>query len=235
MALLDEINADIASALTTPWNHRTATALPTSQNVLLGGGAAEIEAVFLYADLANSSKIAKELDRRIAARILKAFLSTSSRLIRARSGHVVSFDGDRVLGVFIDGPKNTNAARCALNIAWSVQQIRNRFSNTYSSVRDASFQITHGVGIDRGTVLAVRAGIRNANDLIWIGRAPNLAAKLSDIRDFPNTTHVTATVYNTLLDSSKLAHDGTNMWSAATWTFLGENIRVYRSRYYAQP
>jgi hypothetical protein len=28
-----------------------------------------------------------------------------------------------------------------------------------------------------------RAGIRNNNDLVWIGRAPSLAAKLSDIRE----------------------------------------------------
>lgn len=236
MALSDQLLADISSTITTPWNTRSGQQIPNTDGVALAGGAVEIDATFLYADLANSSKMAKELDRRIAAKILKAFLAATSRLIRENDGKVVSFDGDRVMGVFYVGGKNSNAAKCALQINWAVKQIREKFSNTYSSVRDASFLISHGVGVDTGTVLAVRAGARGANDLIWIGRAPNLAAKLSDIRDVHYKTHITASVYNSLLDSSKTGGiNNENMWQRVTWTFLGESMFLYRSSWRWQP
>ena len=62
--------------------------------------------------------------------------------------------------------------KCALQIKYTVAAImRPKFENQYDSVRNASFSISHGVGIDTGTVLAVRAGARGDNDLIWIGRS----------------------------------------------------------------
>lgn len=230
MPLSDQLLADISSTISTTWNTRSGQQIPETESVALAGGAVEIAATFLYADLANSSKMAKELDRRVAAKILKAFLATTSRLIRENDGKVVSFDGDRVMGVFYVGAKNSNAAKCALQINWAVKQIREKFEASYAAVRQASFSISHGVGVDTGTVLAVRAGARGANDLIWIGRAPNLAAKLSDVRDSIYRTHITASVYNALLDSSKFGGvNNDNMWQRITWTFLGENMFVYKS------
>jgi class 3 adenylate cyclase len=110
--------------------------------VALAGGAVEIDATFLYADMANSSKMAKELDRRVAAKILKSFLATTARLVRYHDGSIVSFDGDRILGVFMGDSKNTVAAKCGLQIKYVVQQIiRPKFEAKYESVKDASFTI----------------------------------------------------------------------------------------------
>ena len=73
----------------------------------------KIAATMLYADLADSTALAM-WDRRVAARVCKAFLAFASRLIRASDGEVRSFDGDRVMGVFIGKTKNTSAVKCAL-------------------------------------------------------------------------------------------------------------------------
>lgn len=236
MALIDDIENDVQSVIDQPWNLRTGRVVPSSEDVALAGGSVELEATMLYADLASSSKIAKELDRRVAAKILKAFLATTSRLVKARDGTVVSFDGDRILGVFVGDSKNSNAAKCALNINYAVGQvIRPKFVAKYDTVRDASFKIEHGCGIDTGTVLTVRAGARGDNDLIWIGRAPNLAAKLSDIRDAPYFTFITGSVYNRLQESSKIGSDKKDMWESRVWTFLDEKISVYRSSYHWKP
>lgn len=237
MANPAEYMQEVQNIIDTPWNQRGGQKIPETTEVALAGGAVEIEATFLYADLANSSLMAKELDRRLAAKIIKSFLATSARLIRENNGKIVSFDGDRVLGVFYDGCKNSNAAKCALNITYVVDQvIRKKFETQFSSVRNASFTITHGVGIDTGTVLVVRAGARGDNDLIWIGRAPNLAAKLSDLR-LPNyPTHITATVYFSLLDWAKYQiSTGQVMWDGHWWNFLGENIQVFRSSWHWKP
>lgn len=235
MAKKDELAGDVQTIIGTLWNKRKGQTVPASSEVALAGGAVELDATFLYADLANSSRMAKELDRRVAGKIVKAFLATSAKLIKFRGGTVVSFDGDRILGVFYGGSKNSSAARCALNINYTVTKvIRPKFEAKYDSVKDASFKIRHGVGVDTGTVLAVRAGARGDNDLIWIGRAANLAAKLSDLRESPHHSFITASVYNQMSDGSKFS-DGKNMWEKRTWDFLGDNLNIYRSNWRRSP
>lgn len=235
MAKKDELASDVQTIINTPWNKRTGQKVPSSSEIALAGGAVELDATFLYADLANSSKMAKELDRRIAAKIVKAFLMTSAELIKFRGGTLVSFDGDRILGVFYGGSKNSSAARCALNINYAVTKIiRPKFEAKFDSVKNASFGIRHGVGVDTGTVLAVRGGARGENDLIWIGRAANLAAKLSDLRESPNHSFITASVYNNMSDESKYSN-GEDMWEKRTWSFLGENLNIYRSNWRWSP
>ena len=237
MALSDDISKDIQNIINTPWNLRKGQVVPSTTEVALSGGSVELDATFLYADLADSSKMAKELDRRVAAKIMKSFLATSCRLIKSCGGVIQSFDGDRVMGVFIGGSKNSNAAKCALQIKYVVKEIiKPKFKAKYESVREASFSINHGVGVDTGSVITVRAGARGANDLIWIGRPPNLAAKLSDLRESPYHSFITASVYNVLRDSSKYGgKDKEDMWERRTWKFLNQNLVVYRSNWQWKP
>ena len=235
MSKCDEISKDIQTTIDTQWNKRNGNKIPNTEDVALAGGAVEIEATFLYADLASSSKMAKELDRRVTAKILKSFLTSVSKLVKHNGGKIVSFDGDRVMGVFYGDSKNSSAVKCALQIKYIVQEvIKVKFEKKYDTVKDATFSIDHGVGIDTGTVFAVRGGVRGASDLIWIERAPNLAAKLSDLRESPYQTIITKRVYDWLNDDSKCVGDK-NMWKSTTWEFLGETITVYRSSYIWKP
>lgn len=236
MPLSNDITTDIQSILTKPWNTRRGQKVPSSDDVALGGGAVELDATFLYADLANSSRMANELDRRVTAKVLKAFLGTTARLVRYNKGAIVSFDGDRILGVFVGDFKNSAAVRCALQINYVVhQEIAPVFLAKYESLETASIGIGHGVGVDTGLVLAVRAGARGGNDLIWIGRAPNLAAKLSDLREAPYHTLITGDVYRKLAASSKFSSDKVDMWEPRTWEFNGARQSVYRSSYHWKP
>jgi len=238
MTLFEQLETAVDSVISQQWNKRTAVVVPSTSDVALAGGAVELDATFLYADLAASSKMVKELDRRVAAKVLKSFHSTVCMLIKSLDGSVVSFDGDRVLGVFVGKSKNTEAAKCGLQIKYAVRKIiRPKFEAKYESVRNASFKISHGVGIDTGAVLAVRAGVRGDNDLIWIGRAPNLAAKLSDLRESPHETFITAAVYNMLNETSKLGgkDNKQSMWESRSWTFLDEKMTVYRSSWTWKP
>ena len=221
MSLSANIKTDIQTIIDTGWSLRKGKKVPKTDDVKLAGGSVELDATFMYADLANSSKMSKELDRRVAAKIMKSFLSTTCRLIRSQGGTIVSFDGDRVMGIFIGDSKNSSAAKCALQIKYVVNDIiRPKFETKYDSVKNTSFVITHSVGIDSGTILGVRGGVRGDNDLIWIGRAANLAAKLSDIRMVYNKSFITATVYNMLNEASKYDGDGNNMWEQATYDYL---------------
>lgn len=236
MALTDDLKKDVQNVIDTLWDKRKGQKVPDTSSVKLSGGAVELDGTFLYADLADSSKMAKELDRRIAAKIMKSFLSATCRVIRSLDGTVVSFDGDRIMAIFMGGSKNSNAAKCALQIKYVVNEIiKPKFEGKYDSVKNASFTITHAVGIDVGTVLGVRGGARDANDLIWIGRAANLAAKLSDVRESYYKSYITAGVYNMLSDKSKIGSDDKNMWEQRTYDYLGESITIYRSSYHWEP
>jgi class 3 adenylate cyclase len=237
MASTEDIGKEVQNIIDTQWALRKGQKVPSTEDVALSGGAVELDATFLYADLANSSKMAKEFDRRVTSKIIKAFLVTTAKVILSLDGEIVSFDGDRIMGVFIGDSQNSNAAKCALQIKYVVHNIiRTKFEVKYESVKSASFKIDHGVGVDSGTVLAVRGGARGANDLIWIGRAPNLAAKLSDLRESPYQSFITSTVYNKLNESSKYGSDPPrDMWEKRNWKFLDQDISVYRSNFWWKP
>jgi len=53
---------------------------------------------------------------RIAAKVIRAYLDATCRVIRAEGGEIRSFDGDRVMTVFIGPPENTTAAGTGLKI-----------------------------------------------------------------------------------------------------------------------
>lgn len=236
MPLSSDLQADVDNVLNTQWNIRDGRVVPATTDVALSGGAVRLDATYLYADLANSSLMAKTFDPRVTAKILKSFLSTATRLIRFHGGSVVSFDGDRILGIFIGGSKNTNAAKCGLQINWVVEKvIKPQFTEKYpSTVGIAPFSIAHGVGIDSGEVLIVRAGARDANDLISIGRSPNLAAKLSDIRDGNFRTFMTRHVYDHMAEEAKISvgiNAGRNMWTVGNYDYKGETVSIFKSHW----
>lgn len=237
MGINQEIENDVNTIKEASWSVRKGQVVPSTDSIALNGGSVELEATYIYADLANSSRMARYFDRRVTAKILKSFLSTATRLIKHRGGTVMSFDGDRVMGAFVGGSKCTNAAKCAFAITWTVEEIiRPKFENKYPAVRDASFKIAHASGIDVGTVFIVRAGARGNNDLISIGRAPNLAAKFSDIRTGSYSTFASSTVYSQMnADCKERLSGAKDIWQKQTWNFLGENVSYYRASYWRKP
>jgi adenylate cyclase len=141
----------------------------------------------------------------------------------------------QVMGVFLGDRKNSNAAICAVNIAWAVTEcIRPKFEAAYDVFKNGTYKINHCTGIDGSEVLVVRAGIRNNNDLVWVGRAPNVAAKLSSNReDLDFMTYITADVYGWLNEEAKFTVKPENfhqeMWQPHSGSVL------YRSYWYRSP
>lgn len=237
MGIDEDISNRINQIRDADWNKRVGTKVPTSNDIALANGAVELQATYFYTDLANSSKMAKTFDRRVTAKILKSFVATSARLISHFGGTIMSFDGDRVMGAFVGDTKNTQAIQCSFAVAYAVTQlIRPRFEKKYDSVKNANFKIQHATGIDQGTVFLVRAGIYGNNDLISIGRAPNLAAKLSDLREGDFTTFASKASVDRALDKVNKRLDGsTGIWESRTWNYCGEKIDIYRSSYWRKP
>jgi adenylate cyclase len=233
MAIADDLTNDINSVLSQAWEIRDGTTVPTTETVVLTGGGVKLTVTMLYADLADSTELAM-WDRRVTARICKAFLACSTRLIKARGGEVRSFDGDRVMGVFLGDSKHTSAVKCALQINWMfLNLLKPKFASKYDDIGNGTYNLMHCVGIDTSEVLVVRTGIRNNNDLIWVGQAPNVAAKLSAIRDAPYYSFITGTIYDHMADEVKTSNNQ-NMWEERNWT-SGLMKRVFRSSWTWKP
>src|SRR5947209_12732705 len=100
------------------------------------------------------------------------------------------------MGIFVGDSKNTSAARCGLKINWAFHNsLKPKLEKKYEILKSETYSLAHCVGIDTGEILVVRSGIRNNNDLVWVGRAPNIAAKLSQLRVPPYYTFITEDVY----------------------------------------
>jgi adenylate cyclase len=200
--------------------------------------AVRLDGCFLYADLAGSSKLAEACPWSTTAKIIRAYLEIATRLIRVWQGEVRSFDGDRVMGVFAGDGKTTSAVNCAREIDWCVQHILNpKAKAKFKSITDNNISIRHCVGVAVGEARAVRAGIRDNNDLIWIGRAPSFAAKLSDVRAYPYEVYISMQTYNQMSADlrNELISPGVSIWQKVSFQFAGADFNVYRTRTTQQP
>ena len=236
MALADTLSTDIDTIFTTSWDIRDGRVVPKTEDVVLKGGAVKLDAVILYADLFHSTALAQKTPRTTAAKVVRAYLSSMTRLITAQGGSVRSFDGDRVMGIFVGDNKNTAAAKCALKMNYVVTKIlRPKAKAQFGSITKNGIEIAHCAGIHRSEVLVVRGGVRGNNDLVFIGSAPNIAAKLSDIRNGNWHSYITWKVYNSLHDEAKYGSDGRNMWTKATRKLAGAEWDLYRSTWHWKP
>lgn len=232
-SLADELSSDIRKILDTTWSTRTGQVVPKTDDVALANGAVKLDATILYADLAKSTHLARK-NKSVAAKVVRAYLSSMTRLVNANEGTVRSFDGDRVMGVFIGGSKNSNAAKCALQMKYVVtKQLRPQAKAKFSSLKN--FEIAHGVGVSTSEMLVVRGGVRGSNDLVFVGSAPNIAAKLSGIRDGSYYSYIDWEVYKRLGKKSKYGKDDRNMWTATSRTLAGEKWDLYKSSWIWTP
>lgn len=227
MALKDEIEKYIDATLSTKWTTRKGQKVPEDSDLKLTNDGVELDATCLYVDMVQSTKLVDNYKPEFAAEIYKSFLYTSSKVIRFQGGTITAYDGDRVMAVYIGDSKNSNAAKTALKINYAVKKIINpAIKKQYNN----DYEIKHVVGIDSSKLLVAKTGIRGSNDLVWIGKAGNHAAKLCDIRKEDYATWITKNVYNRLSDETKFSKNK-DMWKKHNWTQM-DNIEVYASKFW---
>ncbi|MFF4846191.1 adenylate/guanylate cyclase domain-containing protein [Streptomyces collinus] len=234
MALGDDIRSDLDKLVGTPWSVRNGTVVPDTDGVkLYSNDAVKLDAVYLYADLLGSTKLARDYTWQTAGKVIRASLHTASKIIKAFEGEIRSYDGDRVMGIFIGGSKNSNAAKAALRINYALKDIvQPALYANLPTLQSGGYQPRMCAGIASGEAVIARAGVRGRSDLVSIGRAPNVAAKLSDIREAGTyRTYITADVYKRLDEQAKLSK-GVNMWEARSAKVGGEQMTIYRSNYW---
>lgn len=236
MTLGREIVDGISDDLESTWNLRDGQFVPSTDDVALINRAVKLEAVFLYADLFDSTELAHRFSSSVAAKAVRVYLSSISRLIRYHNVEIRCFDGGRVMGVFLKGSENTHAVKCALKMRYAVDEIiRPPAGKKFPSLASKGYKLCHCVGVDRGDVLAARVNVRGSNELVFIGSAPNLAVELSAIRDGIYNIYITSTVYGSMFDEVKYqdeSSESANMWSAVSVELAGKMQSCYKSSYH---
>ena len=236
MGKSDEIETTIGSIFSTVWGTRDGQVVPTTDDVALSNGAVKLDAVLLYADLAHSTEMVRALPRSVAAKLIRAYLSAMTTLIRSTGGEVRSFDGDRVMGVYIGDGKNSQAAKCALQMNYIVERVlRPKAEAKFPSLKTKGILLQHCAGVAASEVWVVRTGIRGHNDLVFVGSAPNIAAKLSDIRNSPHHSYITWDVYNNLNEASKYGPERKDMWESVYRTIGEVKWHLYKSLWTWKP
>ena len=226
MSLREEIEEAVAKIIRDAWTERDGRVVPVPDDLALGNDAAKLHATVLYADMAHSTKLVDNHAPQFAAEVYKTYLVSAAKIVKNYGGDITAYDGDRIMVVFVGDSKNSNAAKAALKINAAVIDVINPL--ILEQYPKTSYRLNHVVGIDTSPLFAARIGVRNDNDLVWVGRAANYAAKLTSIREH-NTIFITGQVFDKLNDTSK--YGGTNnelMWKERKWTQMGD-MRIYSS------
>ena len=228
MTLRSDLEAEVTTIFKEPFSSRNGQVVPSDTDLKLSNDAVKLDGTVLYADISDSTKLVDGHRHHFSAEVYKAFLRCSAKIIRSEGGSITAFDGDRIMAVFLGGSKNSAAAKAALKINWAVREVIN--PSIKAQYPDVEYQLKHTVGIDTSEMFVVRGGIRGSNDLLWISRAANHAAKLTTLDD-GFATWITKDVYDGLDNPSKIATDGRNMWESRSWTAMNGQT-IYRSSFW---
>ncbi len=230
MTLKDDLQAEVTKIFSASWTPRDGRVVPAPEDISLSNDAVVLgKAAVLYADLCGSTAMVNSQSWQLAAEVYKTFLFCAAKLVREQGGTITSYDGDRIMGVFIGSTPCSDAVICALKLNWAVKNIVNPSLKT--QYPQQAYTVKHVVGIDTSALRAARTGVRGGNDIVWVGRAANHAAKLTDI-DQTESSWITQDVYDMLKEDAKYGgNPRQDMWKSYTWTKNG-NLPIYGSTYW---
>lgn len=229
MTLKTDLEQYCHDIFTSQWTERNGTVVPSDASVTMLNDGVFIDATVLYADLADSTVMVDDYPARFAAEVYKAFLYSAVRVIKSHNGEITAYDGDRVMAVFIGERKNTRAVKAALQINWIVKNVVQAQLKAFYT--NSNFVLNHVVGIDTSKLLVAKTGARGANDLVWVGRAANHAAKLAAL-PHQRPTYISSGVYTAIADEVKFGgNPRQDMWTALTWNTFDDRT-IYGSTFW---
>jgi class 3 adenylate cyclase len=231
MTLKDDIAGLINTVIGESWDIRDGRTIPDVESVALRGGAVRIKACILFTDLVASSQLTENFQKRTAAKIYKAFLAVATRIATNNGGTITAFDGDRMMAAFVGDKMCEKATKTAMQLTWAMNElVRPALRRHFESLQAVGFDISHCSGLDVGELFVVKAGNRSANDLVWVGKATNLAARLSEVR-IDEKTLISIAVYNELPDWLKKKGDA-HIWTQYAIEFAGQRQECGKTTYY---
>ena len=203
--ILDEVEADVSSQLDeqsrlgvqiTRRNDVPDTG-PTNKGVWY-----QISGVTaVFADLKRSTELSAENSPTVAARAYTYFIRAMAVILDRFEAKYVDIQGDGIFGLFSGKGSRFLAAACAITMRTEVErEVAGRFEKDTST----DWDLTAGVGVDYGTLLVRRLGLRGTKqNEVWAGKPVNMASKLSSLAG-PNHVVVSDRVFRQYEGASEL-------------------------------
>ncbi len=154
----------------------------------------------VFADLKRSTELSAENTPRPSAFAYTYFIRAMVVVLDRFSAGYVDIQGDAIFGLFSEGTEHLAAASAITMRTLVEREVAARFDDDTST----DWELTAGIGIDRGTLLVRRLGLRGTKqNEVWAGKPVNMAAKLSSEAD-SNQVVVSDRVFSEYERASKL-------------------------------
>lgn len=133
----------------------------------------------VFADLKRSTGLNANYGPQVAACAYTYFDRAMTVILERFSAAYIDVQGDGIFGLFSGkGSIFLAAAAARTMLTATKQEVATRFKNDASS----DWDLVAGIGIDHGTLLVRRLGLRGARENeVWAGNLVNMAAKLSSV------------------------------------------------------
>ena len=182
---LDDVKADVAEQLDAQArlgvNIVTVDDVPDTGPANLGVWFRIPNVTAVFADLNRSTELSANDRPKDAAYAYTYFVRAMAVSLERFSAKYVDIHGDGVFGLFSGQGSMFDATACAITMRTLAEtEVAPRFQDDASS----DWKLTATIGIDRGTLLVRRLGLRGAKlNEVWAGKPLNMAAKLSSQAD----------------------------------------------------
>lgn len=139
------------------------------------------QATAVFADLKGSTKLNAAVSPRVAAIAYTYFIRAMAVTLERFSVRYVDIQGDGIFGLFSGKGSTFLAAACGITMKTLVKR---EVSTRFKKDAGTDWELSVGVGIDRGTLLVRRLGLRGTKqNEVWAGKPVNVAAKLSSLAE----------------------------------------------------
>lgn len=133
----------------------------------------------VFVDLKRSTELSADSIPKTSAFAYTYFVRAMVLILERFGSNYIDIHGDGVFGLF-SGPQSEFCAVAGAITARA--QIERDIAVRFEEDTSTDWKLTAGVGIDRGTLLVRRLGLRGAKqNEVWAGKPVNMAAKLSSV------------------------------------------------------
>ena len=165
-------------------------------------------ATAVFADIKRSTSISVNGSRKDAAYAYTYFLRAMAVIFDKFGARYIDIQGDGVFGLFSGKDATFSAAACAITMKTHMERVvEPRFRKDASTKQGLKI----GIGVDQGTLLVRRLGLRNTGqNEVWAGSPVNAAAKLSSVAG-DNQVVVSDRVFARYGNASRNKAEGTSV------------------------
>ena len=174
----------------------------------------------LFCDLADSTRLARQLDPEDLREVIRAYQATCVTVIQRFAGHVAQYLGDGVLVYFGYPQAHEDDAQRAVRTGLGILEAMGALPPHL--LRDTSVRLAVRIGIHTGLVVVGEIGSGGRHEHLALGDTPNLAARLQGLAA-PNTVVISAA-------TAHLVHGYFTCQALGTHTLKGLETPVHVSQ-----